>query len=115
MFKGFGRFGGMGAMAAGAFAAAVLALGAWIGSKRSGPEEAGQTTVAVLPERDASPENATLVPNAVQGVSIGPEDAAATEPSSPDAAPSCNFPNCDHRPYCAASRCRSGHSRRTRA
>ena len=82
MFKGFGRFGGMGAMAAGAFAAAVLALGAWIGSKRSGPEEAGQTTVAVLPERDASPENATLVPNAVQGVSIGPEDAAATEPST---------------------------------
>ena len=82
MFKGFGRFGGMGAMAAGAFAAAVLALGAWIGSKRSGPEEAGQTTVAVLPERDATPENATLVPNAVQGVSIGPEDAAATEPST---------------------------------
>jgi nucleoid-associated protein YgaU len=80
MFKGFGRFGGMGAMAAGAFAAAVLALGAWIGSKRSGPEEAGQTTVAVLPERDATPENATLVPNAVQGVSVGPEDAAATEP-----------------------------------
>ena len=82
MFKGFGRFGGMGAMAAGAFAAAVLALGAWIGSKRSGPEEAGQTTVAVLPERDATPENATLMPNAVQGVSIGPEDAAATEPST---------------------------------
>jgi nucleoid-associated protein YgaU len=82
MFKGFGRFGGMEAMAAGAFAAAVLALGAWIGSKRSGPEEAGQTTVAVLPERDATPENATLVPNAVQGVSIGPEDAAATEPST---------------------------------
>ena len=82
MFKGVGRFGGMGAMAAGAFAAAVLALGAWIGSKRSGPEEAGQTTVAVLPERDATPENATLVPNAVQGVSIGPEDAAATEPST---------------------------------
>ncbi len=80
MFKGFGRFGGMGAMAAGAFAAAVLALGAWIGSKRSGPEEAGQTTVAVLPERDSTPENATLVPNAVQGVSVGPEDAAATEP-----------------------------------
>ena len=80
MFKGFGRFGGMGAMAAGAFAAAVLALGAWIGSKRSGPEEAGQTTVAVHPERDATPENATLVPNAVQGVSVGPEDAAATEP-----------------------------------
>ncbi|MEP3685769.1 MAG: LysM peptidoglycan-binding domain-containing protein [Sulfitobacter dubius] len=80
MFKGLGRFGGMGAMAAGAFAAAVLALGAWIGSKRAGPEEAGQTTVAVLPERDATPESATLVPNAVQGVSIGPDDAAATEP-----------------------------------
>ncbi len=87
MFKGFGRFGGMGAMAAGAFAAAVLALGAWIGSKRSGPEEAGQTTVAVLPERDATPENATLVPDAVQGVSVGPEGDAATEPEAAPQAP----------------------------
>ncbi|MCZ4367417.1 LysM peptidoglycan-binding domain-containing protein [Sulfitobacter dubius] len=87
MFKGFGRFGGMGAMAAGAFAAAVLALGAWIGSKRSGPEEAGQTTVAVLPERDATPENATLVPNAVKGVSVGPEGVAATEPEAAPQAP----------------------------
>ncbi|WP_339819245.1 LysM peptidoglycan-binding domain-containing protein [Sulfitobacter dubius] len=84
MFKGLGRFGGMGAMAAGAFAAAVLALGAWIGSKRAGPEDAPQTAVAVVPERDAAPENATLAPNAVQGVSLGPKGEAATEPQ-PDA------------------------------
>ncbi|UOA32251.1 hypothetical protein DSM110093_02037 [Sulfitobacter sp. DSM 110093] len=84
MFKGLGRFGGMGAMAAGAFAAAVLALGAWIGSKRAGPEDAPQTAVAVVPERDATPENATLAPNAVQGVSLGPKGEAATEPQ-PDA------------------------------
>ncbi|SFG22998.1 LysM peptidoglycan-binding domain-containing protein [Sulfitobacter dubius] len=84
MFKGLGRFGGMGAMTAGAFAAAVLALGAWIGSKRAGPEDAPQTAVAVVPERDATPENATLAPNAVQGVSLGPKGEAATEPQ-PDA------------------------------
>lgn len=83
MLKGLGRFGGMGAMAAGAFAAAVLALGAWIGSKRAGPEDAPQSAVAVVPERDATPENATLAPNAVQGVSVGPEGAAATEPDAP--------------------------------
>lgn len=83
MFKGLGRFGGIGAMAAGAFAAAVLALGAWIGSKRAGPEDAPQSAVAVVPERDATPENATLAPNAVQGVSVGPEGVAATEPDAP--------------------------------
>ncbi|WP_411975400.1 LysM peptidoglycan-binding domain-containing protein [Sulfitobacter faviae] len=87
MFKGFGRFGGMGAMAAGAFAAAVLALGAWIGSKRGAPEEAAPETVAVLPERDATPENATLVPDAVKGVSVGPEGEAATEPEAAPQAP----------------------------
>ncbi|MFG6584805.1 LysM peptidoglycan-binding domain-containing protein [Sulfitobacter sp. 1A12779] len=87
MFKGFGRFGGMGAMAAGAFAAAVLALGAWIGSKRGAPEEAASETVAVLPERDATPENATLVPDAVKGVSVGPEGEAATEPEAAPQAP----------------------------
>ncbi|EDQ04399.1 Peptidoglycan-binding LysM [Sulfitobacter indolifex HEL-45] len=70
-------------MAAGAFAAAVLALGAWIGSKRAGPEDAPQSAVAVVPERDATPENATLAPNAVQGVSVGPEGAAATAPDAP--------------------------------
>ncbi len=36
MFKGLGQSGGKGAMAAGAFAAAVLALGVWIGSSREG-------------------------------------------------------------------------------
>ena len=87
MFKGFGRSGGMGAMAAGAFAAAVLALGAWIGSKRGAPEEAAPETVAVLPERDATPENATLVPDAVKGVSVGPEGEAATEPEAAPQAP----------------------------
>ncbi|MFG6560326.1 LysM peptidoglycan-binding domain-containing protein [Sulfitobacter sp. 1A15299] len=87
MFKGFGRLGGMGAMAAGAFAAAVLALGAWIGSKRGAPDEAASETVAVLPERDATPENATLVPDAVKGVSVGPEGEAATEPEAAPQAP----------------------------
>ncbi|MFG6623803.1 LysM peptidoglycan-binding domain-containing protein [Sulfitobacter sp. 1A12056] len=87
MFKGFGRFGGMGAMAAGAFAAAVLALGAWIGSKRGAPEEAAREAVAVLPERDVTPEDATLVPNAVQGVSVSPEGDAATEPEAAPQAP----------------------------
>ena len=99
MLKGLGRFGGMGAMAAGAFAAAVLALGAWIGSKRAGPEDAPQSAVAVVPERDATPENATLAPNAVQGVSVGPEGAAATEPDAPvetaEVAPSPQAPTFD--------------------
>ena len=79
MFKGFGRSGGRGAMAAGAFAALVLALGAWLGSSRDESGEAPDA-VAVAPIPEADPQNAALEPDAVQGVSVGPEGAAATEP-----------------------------------
>ena len=82
MFKGLGRSGGIGATVAGAVAAAVLALGVWIGGQREVSEEAGEGAIAVLPERDPTPENATLSQNAVQGASVGPEGTAATEPDA---------------------------------
>jgi len=82
MFKGFGQSGGKGAMAAGAFAAAVLAVGVWIAGQRDLPDEGSKGAVAVLPSRDATPANATLEQNAVQGASIGPKGTAATEPDA---------------------------------
>lgn len=82
MFKGLGRSGGIGATVTGAVAAAVLALGVWIGGQRELSDEAGEGAIAVLPERDPTPENATLSQNAVQGASVGPEGTAATEPDA---------------------------------
>ncbi len=85
MFNGLGHAGGKTAMAAGAVAAAVLALGVWLGSKRDDPEMT--QTVSQPRDRDGS-GTAMLAQDAVQGASIGTEGTAATEPKAtkPEAA-----------------------------
>ncbi|WP_246253351.1 LysM peptidoglycan-binding domain-containing protein [Sulfitobacter maritimus] len=79
MFKGLGHAGGKTAMAAGAVAAAVLALGVWLGSKRDVPE---MTQTVSQPRDSDGSETAMLAQDAVQGASVGPEGTAATEPKA---------------------------------
>ncbi|MEX3314927.1 LysM peptidoglycan-binding domain-containing protein [Sulfitobacter sp. PS-8MA] len=88
MFKGMGRAGGKTAMAAGAAAAGLLALGLWLGGKRDSSDTVNQQATVQPPRENTGSEigseTATLSPDAVQGASIGPEGTAATEPKAVD-------------------------------